>query len=135
VRFFFDNNMPPPLVRAIGELEKASEDPNMVVHLRDRFAPDTPDVTWIKALGAERDWVIVSADLRITRNPAERKAWKESGLTAFFLKPGWAEQRTWVYAAKLITWWPDITAQARMISRGTGFLVPIRGTKFENLVP
>ena len=62
MRFFFDNNMPPPLVRVIGELEKASEEPNTVTHLRDRFAPDTPDTTWIKTLGTERDWVIVSAD-------------------------------------------------------------------------
>ena len=93
MRFFFDNNMPPPLVRVIGELEKASEEPNTVTHLRDRFAPDTPDTTWIKTLGTERDCVIVSADIRITRNKAERQAWKESGLTAFFLKPGWAEQK------------------------------------------
>lgn len=62
-----------------------------------------------------------------------RKAWLESGLTAFFLKSGWMNLTLWVIAAKLVEWWPRIAAQAGMIASGEGFLVPVRGTKFEKI--
>lgn len=124
--------MSPALACAIAELERASEK-NHVEHLRKRFKPDTPDVVWIKSLGEERDWVIVSGDLRIMRNPADRAAWRESGLTAFFLKSAWADQKLWLYAARLVGWWPHIVAQAKMITKGEGFMVPFRGTRFEKV--
>lgn len=124
--------MSPALARAIAELE-AVTDKNEVRHLRDKFAANTKDIDWIKALGQERDWVIISGDLHITRNPAERQAWLESGLTAFFLKSGWADQKLWLYASRLVAWWPQIVTQANMIAQGQGFLVPFRGTRFENL--
>ena len=125
--------MPVPLFRAIGVLEAAAEDPNTVVHLRDKFSPSTPDVSWIRTLAEEREWIIISADYRITKNPANRKAWKESGLQGFFLKPGWAEQKLWLYASRFIGWWPNIVAAAKVMPKGSSFLVPFRGTKFETL--
>jgi hypothetical protein len=87
-------------------------------------------VKWIKSLGVEKDWVIVSCDLRITKNAAERAAWRESGLTAFFLKDGWANQRLYIYASRFLAWWPNIVAQADMAQKGKGFLVPFGGHKF-----
>jgi hypothetical protein len=124
--------MSPALARAIAELESAT-DKNEVVHLRTKFNANTHDVVWIKALGQERDWVIVSGDLHIARNAAERAAWRESSLTAFFLKPAWADQRLWLYAARFVGWWPQIVTQARLIARGKGFLVPFKGTRFEDV--
>jgi len=40
-------------------------------------------------LAKEEDWVIVSGDLRIRKNPHEIAAWRSAGHTIFFLKPGW----------------------------------------------
>ncbi len=37
----------------------------------------------------ERTGVIISGDLRISQNEFERKAWRDSGLTAFFFAKGW----------------------------------------------
>jgi PIN like domain len=82
LRFFFDNTMSDRLVEALRVLDRANE----LVHLRQRFLQDTPDAEWISTLAKETNWVVVSGDLRITRNPAERKAWRESGLVAFFLE-------------------------------------------------
>lgn len=59
---------------------------HQVVHLKDRFAANTLDETWMSALARETDWVIVSADLRIRKNPHEVEAWKAAGHTTFFLK-------------------------------------------------
>jgi hypothetical protein len=133
VRFFFDNTMSPYLARAVAVLEEGLDDRNEVVHLKTKFPANTPDVTWISALGAEREWVIVSGDLRITRVAAERAAWRESGLTAFFLKKAWAEQKLLPFSSRFIAWWPNITAQAQMAAVGKGFLIPWGGQRFDDV--
>jgi hypothetical protein len=120
------------LARAVAELEGHSSY-NEVTHLRQRFDPDTADLVWIPALAGEREWIIISGDPHITRNPAERAAWRESGLTAYFLKPGWASQPLWTYASRFIAWWPQVTAHARRTRRGDGFLVPFKGSELEKV--
>lgn len=123
MRYFLDNTLPPRFAKALGAL---MDDGERVVHLTSRFFPSTPDVEWIEALGREGGWIVISNDVRITRNVHERKAWQQSGLTAFFLKRAWSSQNYWLQAANLIRWWPDIMAQARKVSPGASFLVPFR---------
>lgn len=136
MRFFLDNTMSHHLAEAVAGLEKAQDaDGHEVVHLSAKFDRRTEDVVWIKALGAEKDWVIISGDLRISRNKAERAAWRESGLTAFFLKDAWADQTIWPFSARFIAWWPRIAAQAAMAPKGKGFLVPWGGQRFEDVRP
>ncbi|HZF03367.1 MAG TPA: hypothetical protein VE932_03435 [Patescibacteria group bacterium] len=132
MRLFLDNTTSPYLARAVAVLEEGS-DRLQVTHLREKFASNTPDIVWINALGTEKDWVIISGDLRITRNAAEREAWRESGLTAFFLKNAWASQQFWLFASRFLAWWPRIVAQARMAPRGKGFFVPFSGQRFEDV--
>jgi hypothetical protein len=130
VRFFLDNNLPPRLARALNELSKPEHE---VVHLREKFQPDTSDTTWLHTLASEGDWVIVSGDLRITRLPHEQKAWQESGLTAFFLEKGWSSLQFWEKATKLVGWWEAIVLQATRVEAGVGFLVPVRSKKLKIL--
>jgi hypothetical protein len=86
VRFFFDNNLSTKLAKSVHVLVAPE---HQVVHLKDRFAANAPDETWMSALARETDWVIVSADLRIRKNPHEVEAWKVAGHTTFFLKERW----------------------------------------------
>jgi hypothetical protein len=51
------------------------------------------------------------------KNPANRAAWRESGLTAFFLKGGWQNQEIWIYASRFFWWWPKIVTQAELAQR------------------
>jgi PIN domain-containing protein len=83
VRFFFDNTFPPRFVQAIRVLAELQEVD--LTHLADRFPRDTPDPVWTGALGVEGDWIIISSDANICRGKAEQAAWRESGLTAFFV--------------------------------------------------
>lgn len=87
MRFFVDNNLAPAIARALDAL--GSYDGHHVHHLRDRFPPGIVDAAWLGQLGEEGDWVILSGDYRITKRPHERRAWLDSGLTAFFLAKGW----------------------------------------------
>lgn len=58
-----DNNLPPALAKALDALS-ASKFPDLeqVIALREKFSPDTSDVTWIQSLGQEGNWFILSAD-------------------------------------------------------------------------
>lgn len=123
MRYFFDNNLAPRVAKAINTL---MDPPDEALHLRERFRADMPDIEWITKLAEEGDWVIISGDLRITRNPHERKAWREAGLTAFFLKKGWAQLGFWKQAARLVLWWPDVMEQARRVAPGAGFVIPVQ---------
>ncbi len=86
MKFFFDNNL---AIKIAHGLDQMVSPQHRVVHLRDEFLPNVEDAVWMKALAKEEDLVIVTADVAISRNPHEIKAWKEAGHTVFFLKPGW----------------------------------------------
>jgi len=113
--------------------EKFNDD--KIVHLRTMFGEATRDADWIKALGAEGDWIIISGDGRITRSPVERAAWYESQLSAFFFAEPFPEVGYWKQAAALVTWWPLITRQARATPTGHGFLLPKQGKELKRLYP
>jgi hypothetical protein len=126
-----DNTLAPRIAEALGALEGPGG--HTVKYLREMFSADTPDVDWIRRLASDGDWVIISGDVRISRNEFERRAWRESGLTAFFLAKGWSGLRLWDQAWRLVKWWPDIVAQAEKIRPGAGFIVPLRSSKLEQL--
>jgi hypothetical protein len=53
--------------------------------LTDRYPATSEDLAWMRALGDESGWVVISADRRIHRNRLEREAWRRSGLVGQFL--------------------------------------------------
>ena len=129
MKFFFDNTMPPKVVEAL----KILDSDNKIPHLKERFPADTIDAIWISALSGEGDWVIISGDVRITRNHGERAAWLESKLLAFFLAKGWTSQPLWDQAWRFIKWWPRIVEQASRIKPPAGFIVPLKDSKLEQV--
>jgi hypothetical protein len=131
MRFFLDNNISPRICRALNELEDRDE--NQVVHLRDRFSANTIDEVWMRELGVEGDWIVITCDTSIAKNPHEIKAWLESGLVVFFLKSGWLSLAYWEFAWQLIKRWPLIKGKIRKAARGKGFIVPIRSSVIEEL--
>lgn len=48
----------------------------------DHFAQSAPDVEWIPEVG-RRDWVLITKDRNIRRNPLERAAYEAAGLRGF----------------------------------------------------
>ena len=120
MRFFLDNCLPPRWAPALSALVK--EEGHSVVHFSEKFPRSEPDAQWIAKLATEdQQIVIISGDERITRNPHERTAWKQAGLTAFFLASGWAHLKFWDK-----TWICDsyrIGTAASCRSAGTEFLI------------
>lgn len=84
MRFFFDECISANIAEAI----RAVGGPRIeIAHMEEKFGPGFRDPIWIPRLREDSDdWVIVSADPRITSNPANRAAWMQSGFTAFFFQ-------------------------------------------------
>jgi hypothetical protein len=128
VKFFFDNNLPPKLAKSLHLLVEPDHE---VVHLKDRFPADVSDEEWITALAKEKEWIIVSGDLRIRKNPHVMEAWKSAGHTIFFLKPGWINLPLWTQTWKFVKSFPEIIATAAKARSGSEFFVATNG-KIEN---
>jgi PIN like domain len=122
LKVFLDNNLSPYLALALNALLEPEGD--QVVHLRDRFPPDTEDLVWIEALSAEVGWIVISADRRIHRNRLEREAWRRSRLVVSFLSSQWRRLRNVEIAWRLLRWWPRIEEQARLITPPAAFELP-----------
>lgn len=129
MKFFFDNNLAAKLAHGLNEMVEPG---HQVVHLRDKFAPNVEDIVWMKALATEEEWVIITADVRISRNPHEVRAWREAGHTIFFLKPGWTDLTFWNQANKFTKCFPQVIAQAERAERSAAFVITVNG-KIESL--
>ncbi|MFD1840020.1 hypothetical protein [Paracidovorax cattleyae] len=73
MNFLFDNNMPPGKwvagIASISNARFADNQMGEIVHLSERFKPNTPDVERLEVLGQERgQWTIISQDAFRKRN-------------------------------------------------------------------
>lgn len=133
MKFFLDNCMSPHHasgIRAFAEAQRIE-----IQHLRSKFNPAMKDVEWITTLGQEGDWIVISGDLRITKNPAERTAWIESGMTAFFFADNWSNDSYWKQAADLVSWWPSIVLKAHENPSCHGFVIRKKAKDFQQIFP
>lgn len=122
MKFIFDNCVSSNLVDALRCLDKRHE----LVHHREKFTADTPDPVWIAALAAEKRWIIISGDPRISRGQAERAAWIESRLTAFFCGDAWGSRPVLAQASEMLRWWPDIITLSKTTALGSGYLLEFK---------
>lgn len=127
MKLLTDNNISPKVARAINELIKDGRG-SVAIALRDKFSPNTPDLEWIDRLGQEGGWSVISADLRITKNKAERAAWMQTDLVGFFMEPGLAKLNPIEQTARLLMRLPMLEDQLRLISGPALFALPIRAT-------
>jgi hypothetical protein len=123
LKFLFDNNLPPSLARGIGELSKFDPVVEQVIPLKDKFAANTPDLEWLRALAIEGGWIVVSID-RFKKSTAEREMLRRQGLTVFVLDRQWSKPY-WLQSAQLVLWWPKIVDEAKLTSK-TVLRVPWR---------
>lgn len=124
MRFFFDANLSARLAKA---LDIFAQPDHAIVHLKDRFPVDVADENWMADLASEPDWIIVSGDVRIRKNPHEVQAWRAAGHATFFLREGWTSYNLWVHAWKLMKCFPEIIATASKAKRGQFFFVGVNG--------
>jgi predicted nuclease of predicted toxin-antitoxin system len=131
MKFFLDNCLAIRHARALNEMVKPE---HSVLHLQDKFPADTKDEAWIRQLGNEGGWIVISGDYRIGKNVHERAAWHQSGLTVFFLSKGWTNLPPLQQHSKLSLILEEIVACARNSKPVAGFIISING-KIEKVYP
>lgn len=62
-RLFIDNNISRSLVDSIKDFYNFNKYELEIVHLTERFKPNADDSLFVKALGDEGEWIIISCDL------------------------------------------------------------------------
>jgi hypothetical protein len=129
VTFLLDNTLAPSLAHSLDQ--QAGPD-HRVTHLKDRFPGNPEDAVWMQAVAKELDVVLVTAGVRLRRNPHAMKAWRETGLMLFILKPGWSDLTFEAQADQLAKCLPALIAEAQGAGPGSGFLVNVSG-KVERL--
>lgn len=120
--FFFDRNISVHIARMLNHYDRE----NNIIHQDDdgRFEPDSEDVHIIKTLSSETEkphWM--TADISQLKNPAERAALRDSGMTIFFCKKMAAVSRHH-QSVKMLVIWPQILERAATVKLPTAFEVP-----------
>jgi hypothetical protein len=131
MRFFLDNCLAIRHARALNEMVKPQ---HSFAHLQEKFDANTKDEDWIRALGRESGWIVISGDYRIGKSAHERRAWHESGLTAFFLSKGWTNIPPLQQHSKLALILDDIITHAERARSGSGFTISLSG-KIQQIYP
>jgi hypothetical protein len=130
LRLFVDNNLPPVLARGLDAL--FADDHHVICH-RDKFGKThVKDEEWIRALGSEGDWVVLSGDLNIARKRPSRELFLRSGLVGFFPKAAVMELPLNRKAARILTVWPRMEEISQAVRPGV-FELPVKGDKFASL--
>lgn len=123
MKIFFDHNLSHTLAEALQALF-ASE--HKIVALEKMFPRTIADVDWITALSREGHWIVISGDLEITRNRAERLVFQSSKLTGFFMAPALKKARVIKQLERLCALWDNIITLAEAAAPGALYELPIK---------
>lgn len=123
MNYWFDENVPPQLVKAIAALHARDYPDDRVVSIYATQYEGGSDVEWITALmQSGEQWTVFTQDAM----RKERQLVQSSGLTCFILAPGWSSLDYWNKSWKLVKAWPDLVATGRR-SPGQMFKVAVNG--------
>lgn len=104
-----------------------------IVALRHKFGrTDVADEEWIKHLGAERDWAVLSGDRRIARNRVQRDLFIRSGLVGFFFAASLRKKPLHLQCARMLAILPTMAAYTKLTASGV-VEVPASGSKFRQI--
>lgn len=119
MNFFFDRCVSVRIARMLGAYERDHQ----IIHQDDdaRFTTETTDVELITAIADDPKPVFITADISQRREPLERKALRDSGLTIFFIRRGFHQLPFHQQAVKLLNLWREIVRLAERAKEPTAF--------------
>lgn len=105
----FDQNTPPQLARTLEGFLSAERPAPRVVHIRDVLAIDATDEEWLAWTKSQAgSWIVVSENSRILKNPAELRAFEQSGARMLVTPKKYLTQERHIRAALLLWHWQAV---------------------------
>jgi hypothetical protein len=114
LKLLVDNNLSPSLAHSLQPLFLEHQ----IIALREKFAPNTKDVDWIKTLDAEGGWAVLTGERRLKTRPHERLALDRSKIVFFFLTGLWLKYSVPDIAWRLIRLVPLMEKQFALTESG-----------------
>ena len=137
MKVFFDNCTSPVLASTLNGFIRHQG--HEAFHIRDLEAlprgRHSADIEWITHLRKQPEqWVFVSGDGRILKNPAERAALRSAGLHGFVLAPAYQKTDMNQVAAMIVWKWPEILKVTQLVSVPSMHEIPIgKNTKLRQI--
>jgi hypothetical protein len=137
VNVFFDNCTAPLFASTLhGFIQHYGRN---AFHIKD--LPGLPrgrhsaDIEWINHLRQQPgDWMFISGDGRILKNPAERAALRAAGLHGFILAPAYQKSPMHQVAAMIVWKWPEVLQVTTLLAPPSMHEIPIgKNTKLRQL--
>ena len=123
MNYYWDENLPPSLARAVSTLHQRDHPTDQVLSYRDVDWTGYSDELWIDHLIATgMDWAVITGD----RMRQHREIVRRSGMTWFIFNRGWGSLDYWTKSWKTIKTWPSIVALSQE-RPGSIFRVAVNG--------
>ena len=128
VKVLFDHNMPHYLAEALDVLVRP--DGHEAHALKNKFPITISDEEYFNELSKEKDWIVISKDVKNAKRAPERRVIMNSGVLAFYLSPSVQKLRVNEQTATILWQWDKLVEQRNNNANGM-FLLPIgRRSKF-----
>lgn len=104
-----------------------------IIHIRDKYDTGSlSDEEWIKALGLEKNWSVLTADINIAKKKPSRNVFLSNNLIGFFLAPSMQKQSFSKQVSRILYLWETIEKQSKLVDRGC-FEIPTKSNRLRQI--
>lgn len=133
MKFYFDENIPPNIAKALAILQNPRRDENiMVFTIRGEFGEGLPDEEWIPKVAA-LNGIVITQDTNIHRVQHQRELYRQHGVGIVFFKPPKNGYKYWEMVKFIINKWDIIKKDVKKLNKPFALVVSPRSTKPEKL--
>lgn len=129
MRFFFDENMPPTLPKALHILHKTAPENAEIYFIPEFLHYGVADEEWIPAIKENGPATVITSDYQIHRRKDQRLLYQENGLGLVVLRPN-SKKRSlpyWQKVQKIIKHWEEIIETEQETPKPYLFLLKMTG--------
>lgn len=128
MRFFFDENLPPTLPKALHILHKTAPEEVEISFIPDFLSKGVSDEEWIPAIAKDGPATVVTCDYQLHKRKDQRLLYQQNGLGLVVLRPNSKKGMTyWRQVQYIIKYWEDILKIEQTTSKPFLFLLKVTG--------
>lgn len=134
MKYYFDENFPPQIAKALQILQSPKMEENVeVLNISDVFGKGASDEEWIPEI-ALQEGTVVTQDLNIHQTRNQRELYRSHKLGVVFLKPPSKRGYSyWELVEKIFASWFEIKKTTNTAKRPFAYIIRARSKRLEEL--